>query len=70
MRGFRGYRAESVELQREKERSVNEGGTKETDRRWEAKGTERREEGRKYWSGRKKKMTGQITLHADGENYY
>lgn len=31
--------------------------------------TERGEAGRKYWSGRKK-MTREITLHADMENYY
>lgn len=61
-------------MQREKEKSENEGGTKETDRRWEEKGTERSEQREERREGNigveGEKMTGERTFHADVENYY
>ncbi len=75
MRGCRGQSWEHrVEFQREKERSENEGGTKEKDRRWEEKSAERSEQRRGVereileWKG--KKTSGEITRRTDMENYY
>lgn len=56
-----------VELQREEERSENEGGIKWEDRRWEER-DQGRGEGNIGVKG--KKLSGEVTLHRDMENYY